>query len=142
MKGKIIRSVFWALVAVFVIVVVLFVVPLFREFVGFIVIAVLGGAFFLLGVALIVMTVKARVQGRLKKFLLLTGASSAGVLVSVILHNLVYAAFIYFLGDDFWDRTGLGDEPVFFILGLIVCPIAFLVGIIGSAVLNGREKTA
>jgi hypothetical protein len=34
----------------------------------------------------------------------------------------------------------MGDEPVFFILATIVCPIALLVGIIGSIVLIAKKK--
>jgi len=56
------------------------------------------------------------------------------------LHNLFYALFIIWFGTDFWERTGLGDEPFFFILALIVCPIAFLVGVIGSTVLFIKKK--
>ena len=51
------------------------------------------------------------------------------------MHNAIYALFIVLFGADFWERTGLGDEPFFFILALIVCPIAFLVGVIGSIIL-------
>jgi len=56
------------------------------------------------------------------------------------LHNLFYGLFIVWFGADFWERTGLVDEPFFFILALIVCPIAFLVGVIGSIVLFIKKK--
>jgi len=88
-------------------------------------------------VALIVFTVREKVGGALKKFFLLTGASSAGIFVSILLHNLVYGLFIYFLGADFWDRIGPGgDEPFFFLMAIFVCPLGFLVGAIGSIVLG------
>ena len=92
-------------------------------------------AFFILGLALIVVTVKRKVEGPLKKFLLLTGASAVGFPVFVILHNLVYGLFIYFFGQDFWERVGLGDEPFFFIMAVIVCPLGFLVGATGTIAL-------
>ncbi len=92
-------------------------------------------AFFILGLALIVLTVKRKVEGPLKKFLLLTGASAVGFPVFVILHNLVYGLFIYFFGQDFWERVGLGDEPFFFIMAVIVCPLGFLVGATGTIAL-------
>ena len=84
---------------------------------------------------------KSGLKGLLKKFLLVTGAAPIGTVVSVILHNAFYGVFIYFFGADFWDRIGTGNEPVFFILAIIVCPIAFLVGVIGSIVLfiKGRR---
>jgi len=95
---------------------------------------------FLLGVVLIIFTLKKKAKGLLKKFLLLTGFSLAGFFVFVLLHNLIYGLFIYLFGQDFWERTGIGDEPVFFILAVIVCPIGLLVGLIGTIVLLIKEK--
>jgi len=34
----------------------------------------------------------------------------------------------------------MGDEPVFFIFAIIVCPVALLVGIIGGIVLIAKKK--
>ena len=85
--------------------------------------------FLALGVTLIVLTVKKKVAGILKKFLLLTGASAVGLPVFAVLHNLVSALF----------NT---EEPVFFILATMVCPIAFLVGIVGTIVLAVKNKSS
>jgi len=57
------------------------------------------------------------------------------------LHNLFYALFIKLFGTNFWDRIGVGDEPFFFILATIICPIAFLVGVIGSIVIFIRRES-
>ena len=73
----------------------------------------------------------------LKKFLLLTGASFIGFFVFIFLHNLVYGLFIHFWGADFWNG---GDEPFFFIMAIIVCPLGFLVGAIGSIVLAVKRS--
>jgi MFS family permease len=67
----------------------------------------------------------------LRKFLMITGISFAAIIISIFLHNAIYGLFIYFFGADFWDRTGLGDEPVFFFVALLAV-VAFVVGIIGS----------
>jgi len=135
-KGKLIWSVFWALVGIFVVIVSVFFIaafiPAFRGSVFLWFITVSGAAFFLLGVALIVLTVKEKVGGMLKKFLLLTGASATGIFVFVLLHNAIYALFIHFFGTEFWNG---GDEPFFFIMAIFVCPIGFLVGVVGSTVL-------
>jgi hypothetical protein len=56
-----------------------------------------------------------------------------GVLVFVLLHNLVYGLFTYFFGENFWNG---GDEPVFFILASVICPLGFLTGAVGSIVLR------
>ena len=73
----------------------------------------------------------------LKKFLILTAASFVGFFIFVLLHNLVYGLFIHFFGADFWNG---GDEPFFFILAVIVCPLGFLVGAIGSIVIVVKRK--
>jgi len=137
MKGKISWSIFWALVGVFVVIACVFFIPAFRELVmGLLFLIISGVVFLLLGVALIVLTVKEKVEGMRKKFLLLTGASAAGFFVSVFLHNAIYGLFIYWFGADFWDRIGPGgDEPFFFIMAIFVCPAGFLVGVVGSIVL-------
>ncbi len=142
MKGKLSWPIFWALVGIFVVIASVFFIPTLREFpMGFLFITISGAIFLLLGVALIFFTVKEKVGGMLKKFFILTGASSAGFFVSVLLHNAIYGLFIYWFGADFWDRIGVGDEPVFFIIATIVCPLGFLVGAVGSIVLAiGRHR--
>ena len=139
MSGKSSWPIFWALVGVFIVIVCLFFIPPFRDLLaGSELFLIPFVAFFLLGVALIVLAVKEKVGETLRKFFLLTGASSTGVFVSILLHNLVYGLFIYFFGEGFWDRIG-GDEPFFFIMALIVCPLGFLVGVVGSIVLGIRN---
>lgn len=137
MNRKLSWPIFWALIGVFVVSGIVILVPAIRELVvGLVFIVTAGAIFALLGVALIVFTLREKVEGLLKKFLLLTGASSAGLLVSVLLHNAIYGLFIYFFGEDFWNG---GDEPVFFIMAVIVCPIGFLVGAVGSIVLHYKK---
>lgn len=144
MKGKLSWSIFWALVGIFIVIASAFsiaaFVPAFRGsiFVGFI--AIYSVIFFLLGVALIFLTIKEKIRGMPQKFLLLTGASAAGFLVFAFLHNAFYGLFIHFFGTDFWDRIGLGDEPFFFIMAIFVCPIGFLVGAVGSIVLGIKKS--
>jgi hypothetical protein len=132
MKEKLVWSIFWATVAVFVVVLgMIFMGMPLSAYVFFAVLA----AFFGLGVTLIVLTVRAKLKGLPKAFFLLTGASAVGLPLFAVLHNAVYALFIYFFGEGFWSGIG-GDEPVFFMLAVFVSPIAFLVGAIGSIVLK------
>jgi len=84
--------------------------------------------FFLLGVVLIVLTVREKIAGMLKAFFLLTGASAAGIFVFILLHNAVYGLADYWFSVEF-------EEPFFFIMAILVCPLAFLVGAIGSIIL-------
>ena len=135
MKARLTWVVFWALVAAFVAVASVFLIPAAREAVTGLVMAISGAVLFLLGAALVFLAVKRQPPGMPRRFLILTGASAAGIPVSVLLHNVIYGLFIHCFGPDFWDRIGLADEPVFFVLAILVCPTAFLVGTIGTIVL-------
>ena len=44
-----------------------------------------------------------------------------------------------FLVAEFTTLKNGGDEPVFFIIAIVVCPIGFLVGAVGSIVLAIRR---
>ena len=135
MNGKLIRAVFWGLVAVFIVVIGLFSIPTARELLmGSIFLVTSGAVLLSLGGALIYLTLKEQMAGMLKKFLILTGASAVGIPISVVLHNAIYGLLIYWFGADFWERIGLGDEPFFFVLAIFVCPIGFLTGAVGSIV--------
>jgi len=136
-KGRASWPLFWALIAVFVFVICLFLIePLNDLFGGSGLFLAPFAVCFLLAVALLVFTLREKVAGLLKSFFLLTAASAAGVFVFILLHNAVYGLFIHFFGEGFWNG---GDEPVFFIMALIVCPLGFLTGAVGSIVLRIRE---
>ena len=137
MKRRLSWPIFWALVGVFVVIASVFSIPAARELLmGFAFLIASGTVFFLLGVALIFLTVREKVRGKLKKFFILTGASSAGFFVSFLLHNAIYGLLIYWFGADFWKG---GDEPVFFVMATVVCPVGFLVGVAGSIVIAIKE---
>jgi hypothetical protein len=130
---------FWALVAVFVLSICLFVISAFWDWRSGLWFLSPFALFFLLGIALIIFSLRGSARGGLKKFFLLTGASAAGILVSIALHNLVYGLFEHFAGADFWNG---GDEFFFFTLAVIVCPLGFLVGLVGTIVLGVKKLRA
>jgi hypothetical protein len=101
---------------------------------------ILAILFSLLGLALILVTLKLNVKGKLKKFLILTGASAIGIPISAILHNFIYGLCIHFFGKNFWDSIGLIDETFFFFLAIFVFPILFLIGMIGCIVMFVRNR--
>jgi hypothetical protein len=142
LKDRSIRIIFWAMVAFFLIAIgTMFIgVPLAGNFPIIYISLPCIVVFLGLGVALLVLIVKKKVAGKIKIFLLLTGASAVGLPVFVVLHNLVYALFVHFYGENFWGFGG--DEPVFFILATIVCPLGFLVGVVGTIVLNIKNKSS
>jgi len=116
-------SLFWALVAIFIsllgIVVALNLDLTLRNYGKYIFPAILS-IFLLLSVALLVITIKERVRKILKIFLVLTAASALGTAAGILLENLL---------------TGTYGEGIFFVIGVIIAPLGFLVGIIGSIVL-------
>jgi hypothetical protein len=140
-KNKAIRGVFWATVAFFIISIasIFVLVPILGSNAGDSPLRLSGFAalpvFCCLGVALLVLTIRKQEPGVLKNFLLLSGASAAGLFVFVLLHNALTALLIYsfHFAEDF-------DEPVFFILATIVCPLGFLVGAIGTIMSAARNK--
>lgn len=85
--------------------------------------------FFILGTALVVLTLRQKVAGKLKIFMLMTGGSAAGLVAFSVLHNLLYALLGF-------------EEPVCFLLAVIACPILFLIGAVGSIVMMVRGKSA
>jgi hypothetical protein len=96
--------------------------------------------FFALGLTLLILTARTKLDKIFKGFLLLTGSSAVGVFVAILLHGVVYGLFILILGEDFWERIGMPDEPFFFLMALFICPIAYLVGTVGNIVLILRRK--
>jgi len=58
----------------------------------------------------------------LKIFLLVAGISLGGFIISVTLHNALSGLFEI-------------EEPVFFVIAVIICPLGLAVGIIGSLVI-------
>jgi hypothetical protein len=140
-KNKIYIStlvIFWIIFAFFILNVSSMYLP-FIPFIGFIGLP-FNAVISLLGIALIILVVRAKITKISRAFFILTGSSAIGIGFGAYLHNLVFALFIKLFGEGFWERTGIGDEPVFFILATIVCPIALLVGVICSIVFIAKKK--
>lgn len=70
---------------------------------------------------------KTKPKGSLKKFLILTGASIVGFFIFAILHNIISGILSQLLKQEI-------EEPIFFIMATLVCPIGVVVGVIGSIV--------
>jgi len=132
--------IFWALVGVFILIMGEFFIPAMNElFKGKLFLLPLI-VFSLLGGALIVLTLREKVKGRLKKFLLLTGWSALGFFISVFLHNFFYALGML-VGEVVilrWLMEVL--HVVFFMVGVVICPLGFIIGVIGSIVWLIKKK--
>ncbi len=138
-------SLFWALIAAFVATLIALASmgsDLLPGEYGGIVVPSMFGLFLVLSIPELIFAIRERMEIRLRRFLILTGASALGLFISFMLHNAFYAIFIYFFGEGFWEKVGLGDEPFFFVFAVIVCPVAFLVGAIGTIVLFIKRRKA
>lgn len=93
-----------------------------------------------LGVVLIILTLKRKVKGALKWFLLLAGIASVALFLCLLLHNFVHTLFIQWFSTDFWQWIGMKDESFFFILAHVICPLVFLIGFVGSAVMLIKKR--
>jgi len=141
MKKELAPTIFWSLMGVFIFILAQFFVPAIRElFRGPLLFLAPILIFAVLGALLILFTLKSKIKGLLKKFLLLTGISSAGFFAAILLHNLIYGLFIYIFGPNIWETIGTGDEFIFFIISIFICPIGFLVGAVGSIVLFIKKQ--
>ena len=103
------------------------------------IIAVLGFIFLLLGITLIFLTIKQKIKGKLKIFLILMGVSAISPLVFSILHNFFYALGI--IGENIFIIKNIMEilHVASFIIALLISPIGFLVGAIGVIVLFIRK---
>lgn len=139
--NKNILTIFWVLVGFFLIILGQFFVPALTD--------VLSGSelflipmivFCILGGILVVLVFKSKTTGWLRKFLMLTGLGSTGFFVGVFLHNAFYALAI--VSEKIIVLKYLFEflHVSFFLISIIVCPLAFLVGVIGSIVIMLRKK--
>ena len=138
---KKVKIVFFLLAFVFVLLISTFFLPIIRGVLRGAPFIFLFSSIFLLALLLLIFALKFQKKGILKKFLLLTSISSLSIVVGGILHNLVYGIFIFFFGSDFWDKIGIGDEPFFFFIAVVISPLAFLTGLIGTLVILIKNKT-
>ena len=137
MKNKsFLKTIFYSLIATFIVLLVYFLTPFPSptKRIFFPLVAILGLIFLILGIVLTFIARKEK--GKLKLFLMLTGISAIAPLVFTILHNLFYA-----LAIAFKDLKYLFEalHVTCFIISIIIAPIAFVVGIIGSIIfLRGK----
>ena len=131
--------VFWALVAAFaaLVLTVLFpdVLDLFRP-----VFLSLMALCFLLGLALLILSVRWKQRTLLRMFWILAGASTAGFALGSVLHNAFYALATVTGNWPILNAAMEVLEVAFFMIATLLCPVAFLVGTVGAIVLIVRRS--
>jgi hypothetical protein len=103
----------------------------FLGHVDFMLFSALGIFCAVLGVALIVMTVKVKEPRIQNVFFILTGASAVGP-ICAIQHNL--GVF-----QKLWGNQGISDEPIFFALAMLFFPVLFVIATTGSIICLTRK---
>jgi len=127
--------IFWTLIGVFFIILCQFFIPVFRDlFRDSKLFLVPMAIFCLLGLALLITSLKEKTEAKLKKFLILTGASATGLFVFVILHNVFYALSTITGENLIINYFVEGLHIIFFLGAIFVCPIGFLIGATGSII--------
>ena len=132
---------FWALVGFFLFILSEFFIPavrdLFKDSKFFLLPSII---FSLLGIVLIFLTLKRKIKGILRKLLLLTGASAAGFFIFVFLHNAFYALGIITSHIALLNYLMEVLHVVSFIIAIFVCPLGFLIGMMGVIVMAIKKK--
>ena len=140
-KKSLIPATLYALIGVFLVIISMFFIPAVGELIkGPLLFLLPFFIFSLLGAALIFLTIKGKVKGKLKKFLILTGASAAGFFVSTLLHNFLYALAIITSHIVILKYIFEFLHATFFIIAIFVCPSGFLIGVVGSIVLFIKKR--
>ena len=131
--------VFWALVAAFAALVLTVLFPdiynLFRS-----VFLPLMALCFLLGLALLILSVRWKQHTLLRTFWILAGASTAGFALGSVLHNAFYALAEVTGKWPILNTAMEVLEVAFFLIATLLCPVAFLVGTVGAIVLIVRRS--
>ncbi len=132
---------FWALIGFFLLIASQFFIPIVRElFKGSLIFLLPFIIFCLLGIVLIFLTLKQKVGGALKRFLIITGSSATGFFVSVFLHNIFYGLSIITSQISILNFLMEILDIAFFIIAIFVCPLGFVIGLIGTIVVFIKKK--
>jgi len=138
---KSIALTFWALIGVFLLIVSQFFITVVGElFKGSLIFLLPFIIFSLLGIVLIFLTIKQKANGALKRFLILTGGSATGFFVFVLLHNFFYGLGI--ITNQIFILSLIMEilHAAFFIIAIFVCPLGFVIGLIGTIVASIKKR--
>lgn len=123
MSGKITKITFIALIIISVPVFINLISPAILNLSNIIRVILLS-LLFLLGLAFLVIVLKNPVTGLLRRYLVLTALNAVIIPCAVLFHN--------------WcsNLSGTREDIFFFFIAVIICPLGFLAGIVGSLILS------
>jgi len=128
---------FWALVAAFAALVLTVLFPDVLDFFRSVFLSLMALCF-LLGLALLILSVRWKQRTLLRVFWILAGASTAGFALGSVLHNAFYALATVTGKWPILNAAMEVLEVAFFLIATLLCPVAFLVGTVGAIVLLVR----
>jgi len=139
-KENTLTIIFYLLVVVFVLAISIIFIPAFRGFLSGAFMIISGVILIILGSVLIGLTLVQKVEGKLKKFLILTGASAAGFFIFALLHNIFYGLEQVTGHITILSYLMKALEVIFFLIAIFGCPICFLVGVIGTIIMFNKKR--
>ena len=139
-KENTLTIIFYLLVAVFVLAINIIFIPAFRGFLSGTFMIISGVILVILGSILIGLTLVQKVEGKLKKLLILTGASAAGFFVFALLHNIFYGLEQVTSHITILSYLMKAFEVIFFLIAIFACPIGFLIGVIGTIIMFNKKR--
>jgi len=139
-KENTLTIIFYLLAAVFVSAISIIFIPAFRGIVSGTFMIISGVILVILGSVLIGITLVQKVEGKLKKFLILTGVSAAGFFIFALLHNIFYALAQVSGHIIILSYLMKAFEVIFFLITIFACPIGFVIGVIGTLVMFNKKR--
>lgn len=144
MAKKRIKDIFYLLVfqlIVFIIYFTIILAPGFIEALGKYFIFVSWVIFILLGLIYTISIYKSKIKNKIVKYMLLSGWASILIIVGILLHNLFYGLAVWQVDNhpalsQFFETM----EITFFFFSIIICPIVYIIGVIGSIIIYIKNK--
>jgi len=132
---------FYTLILFFLLILGEIFVPMIRElFRGSLFFLVPFVIFSLLGILLVFLVLKQDIQGKLRKYLSLTGISAISFFIFVFLHNVFYGLGMIASNITLLKKVMEILHTIFFIIAILVCPLMFLTGVISSIIILIKIK--
>jgi len=133
--------IFWVLGGTFLIIASQMFIPAIRNLLrGRNLFLVLLTIFLGLSLLLTVFVLRSGLKGKLKVFLVLTGGSALGFCLLIFLHNVFYGLGATITHLPVIHHLVVGLEIFFFLISVFICPLLFLVGMVGSMVMFFKKN--
>ena len=139
-KENTLTIIFYLLAVFFVLAISTIFIPVFREYVSGTFMIISGVIMVILGSILIGLTLVQKIEGKLKKLLMLTGASAVGFFIFILLHNIFYALAQVTSHISILNYLMKAFEVIFFLIAIFACPIGFVIGVIGTIVMFKKKR--